>query len=566
MEGKSLKSRALTFAAMVGATAFFLSLLASGANAMNDSAALTRALVVSIICGTFGWASAERATTIIAQAIDAAVARVVGAAEGDLTSPTPKEVAEGLPQLSRALDGLFDQVRSNIESVHALAMFDPVTSLANRTNFRREADRVLRQLGETDQAALFFIDLDNFKGVNDTYGHAQGDQLLGMVANRLRALAATEAQRVDGDSPPVVGRLAGDEFTVLFPAVDGEAGATRIARGMLAALNEPFELAGHTLDVGASIGVALRPVAGHSLTALMRAADVAMYHAKASGRGQFQFYSEALAERLVDRDRLDAELRQAIDRNEFALWVQPQVSLADGRVAVGEVLLRWNHPVDGVRTPGQFIAAAEESGLIFEVGDWSIDAVMRMAGEWAKLGIDQRLAVNLSPRQISRADFFPRVRDAMARNGITPSMIELEIAEPLALSCGDTVIREIAQLRREGALVAIDDFGAGISNLPRLRQLPIDRVKIDGSLIANIANDADARTIVQAVIGLIHGLGYASVAEGVETHEQIEVLRVMGCHAVQGYAIARPMAEDEYVSWSAGQRGGQPKTRARMSA
>jgi diguanylate cyclase len=246
--------------------------------------------------------------------------------------------------------------------------------------------------------------------------------------------------------------------------------------------------------------------------------------------------------------------------------VQPQLSLVDGRVSVGEVLLRWNHPVDGVRTPGQFMAAAEESGLIFEVGDWSIEAVTRMAGEWAKRGIDQRLAVNLSPRQISRADFFPRVRESMVRHGIVPSMIEFEIAESLALTCGEAVIREIAQLRREGAIVAIDDFGAGISNLPRLRQLPIDRVKIDGSLIANIAIDADARTIVQAVIGLIHGLGYQSVAEGVETDEQIEVLRVMGCHAVQGYAIARPMAEADYFGWSAGALADQPKTRARISA
>jgi diguanylate cyclase len=566
MEGKSLKSRAFTFAAMVGATAFFLSLLASGANAMHDSGALARALVVSIICGTFGWASAERATVIVAQAIDAAVARVVGAAEGDLTSPTPKAVAEGLPQLSKALDGLFDQVRSNIESVNALAMFDPVTSLANRTSFRREADRLLRQLGEDDRAALFFIDLDNFKGVNDTYGHAHGDQLLAMVANRLRVIAADEGQRMSSDLAPVVGRLAGDEFTILLPSVDGDADASRVARGLIAALNEPFELAGHTLDVGASIGVALRPAAGRTLTALMRAADVAMYHAKASGRGQYQFYSDVLAERLVDRDRLDAELRQAIDRNEFALWVQPQVALSDGRVSVGEVLLRWNHPVDGVRTPGQFMAAAEESGLIFEVGDWSIDAVVRMAAEWAKRGLDQRLAVNLSPRQISRADFFPRVREAMARHGVAPSMIELEIAESLALTCGEAVIREIAQLRHEGAIVAIDDFGAGISNLPRLRQLPIDRVKIDGSLIANIACDADARTIVQAVIGLVHGLGYQSVAEGVETQEQIEVLRVMGCHAVQGYAIARPMAESDYVAWSAAKVAREPKTRKKISA
>ncbi len=491
--------------------------------------------------------------TLIARSIDAAIIRVVDAAEGDLTSPVPAEVAGGLPQLSDALDGMFDQVRSNIESVHALAMYDPVTSLANRTNFRREADKMLRQLGDADRSALFFIDLDKFKGVNDTYGHAQGDQLLGMVANRLRAIATSEAKRMAGGTSPLVGRLAGDEFTVLFSKVESEGQAIRIARAMLAALTEPFDLSGHTLDIGASIGVAMRPEAGHSLTALMRAADVAMYHAKASGRGQFQFYSDVLAERLVDRDRIEGELRTAISNDEFELWVQPQMSLVDGRVAVGEVLMRWNHPTDGLRMPGMFMRVAEESGLIFEVGNWSIESVMRMAADWSQRGIDQRLAVNLSPRQINRADFFPRVRDAMERFGVPPKMIELEIAESLAMTCGDAVIREIAALRREGALVAIDDFGAGISNLQRLRQLPVDRVKIDGSLIANIATDPDARTIVQAVIGLIHGLGYGSVAEKVETSDQIDVLRVMGCHAAQGYAIARPMAESKYIAWSSSQ-------------
>ncbi len=554
MDGTSLKSRAISFAAAAGASTLILALLASSASLATDPSQVAQSLVVAIVCAAFTWAAVERAMTLVARSVDAAIVRVVDAAEGDLTSPVPPEVAGGLPELSEALDGMFDQVRSNIESVHALAMFDPVTSLANRTNFRREADKMLRVLSDSDRSALFFIDLDKFKGVNDTYGHAQGDQLLGMVANRLRAIAAAEAKRMSTDIMPLVGRLAGDEFTVLFGKVDNEAQATRIARAMLAALTEPFDLAGHSLDIGASIGVAMRPEAGRSLTALMRAADVAMYHAKASGRGQFQFYSDVLAERLIDRDRIEVELRSAIVHDEFELWVQPQVSLLDRRVAVGEVLLRWNHPVDGLRMPGMFMRVAEESGLIFEVGNWSVEAVMRMAAEWAKRGIDQRLAVNLSPRQINRADFFPRVRSAMERYSISPKMIELEIAESLAMTCGDAVIREIGALRREGAMVAVDDFGAGISNLQRLRQMPVDRVKIDGSLIANIATDPDARTIVQAVIGLVHGLGYGSVAEGVETSEQIEVLRVMGCQAVQGYAVARPMAEGDYINWSAKDR------------
>ncbi len=549
MEGISLQSRAIAFAVSIGAAAFILALLAAG-DGKNEAESLTRALVLALICGVMSWASAERAMGAIAISIDAAIARVKTAAEGDLTSPTPSEVAEGLPDLARALDGMLDQVRANLDSVHSLAMFDPVTSLANRTNFRREADRALRLLGPDDHSALFFIDLDNFKSVNDTYGHAQGDQLLGMVANRLRVVAGAEGARLAADAPPIVGRLAGDEFTILFPKLNGVVGATRIARGLLAALTEPFELAGHCLDIGASIGVALRPEGGTTLPALMRAADVAMYHAKASGRGQYQFYSATLAERMVDRTRLEAELRTAIDRDEFALFVQPQVSLIDGKVLAGEVLLRWQHPEDGLRLPGSFIPAAEESGLIFELGDWSVEAVARMASAWVERGIDQRLAVNLSPRQINRADFFPRLRDAIKRHQVPASALELEISESLAMTCSDFVVRELAAMRREGACVAVDDFGAGISSLARLRQLPVDRVKIDGSLIADLTTDPDARTIVQAVIGLVHGLGYGSVAEGVETADQIDVLRIMGCQAVQGYAIARPMAESDYVAWN----------------
>jgi len=548
MEGVTLKSRAIAFAFSVGAASFILALLAAGEGG-SEAESLTRALVVATVCGVMSWASAERSIASIAGSIDVAIARVVAAAQGDLTSPTPPEVAAGLPELATALDGLFGQVRANLDSVHALAMFDPVTSLANRTNFRREADRALRGLSENHRAALFFIDLDNFKSVNDTYGHAQGDQLLGMVANRLRVVAGAEAARAGDTGVPVVGRLAGDEFTVLFPKIESVADAQRIARGLLAALSEPFDLAGHLLDIGASIGVALRPDAGRSLTALMRAADVAMYHAKASGRGQFQFYSDALAERVADRSRLEVELRDAIDHDQFTFVLQPQVSLGDGAVIAAEVLLRWNHPVDGLRLPGTFIPAAEESGLIFDIGDWSIDELGRMAGNWARRGVGHRLAVNLSPRQINRADFFLRFRKALACHGATPALFELELTETLAMTCGETVMREIAALRAEGATVAIDDFGAGITNLSRLRQLPIDRVKIDRSLIVDVATDSDSRAIVQAVIGLISGLGAKSVAEGVETADQIDVLRVMGCDAVQGWAIAHPMSEADFLAW-----------------
>jgi diguanylate cyclase (GGDEF)-like protein len=548
MEGVSLKSRAIAFAACIGATAFILALLAT-AGAGYESFEISRSIIVALICGVMSWASAERSIAGVAESVDAASVRIVAAAQGDLTSPTPPEVARTLPEISVALDSLFRQVRVNIDSVHALAMFDPVTSLANRTNFRREADRILRSLPAETECALFFLDLDNFKAVNDTYGHAQGDQLLGMVANRLRVIADAESVSSVTMNAPLVGRLAGDEFTILISNVAGVAGATRVARGLLAVMTEPFELAGHTLDVGASIGVVMRPAAGRSLTALMRAADVAMYHAKASGRAQFQFYSDALAARLADRKQLDNDLRLAVERDELTFALQPQVSLTDGSIIAAEALLRWNHPVDGMRTPETFIAAAEESGIIFDVGDWSIDTVGRIAAEWAEAGRPYRLALNLSSRQVNRANFFPRLHKAIQHHGISLEMLEFEISESLAMSCGEAALAEVAKLREGGARVALDDFGSGYSSLTRLSHLPIDRVKIDGTLIADIATHADARTIVQSIIGLAHGLGFEVVAEGVETHDQLEVLRVMGCDAAQGFAIAHPMSETEFLAW-----------------
>ncbi|MBA3897297.1 MAG: bifunctional diguanylate cyclase/phosphodiesterase [Sphingomonadaceae bacterium] len=549
MDGFSLKARAISFAFSIGAVAFILAMLA-GLDHGADPRRLAISVIVALICGVMSWAAAENAIAGIAAAVDAAAGRVIGAAQGDLSTPTPAAVGEALPDLAEALDGMFRQVRANLDAVHALAMFDSVTGLANRTSFRREADRMLRALPGEGDAALFFIDLDHFKAVNDTLGHAQGDQMLGMVANRLRAIATAEAQRAKAGAEPLVGRLAGDEFTLLFPESGGADGAARIGRALLAALNEPFEIAGQSLIVGASIGIALRPDHARTLTALMRAADAAMYHAKSSGRGQLQLYSDGLGEAIAGKVRLENDLRGALDRDEFALLLQPQVSLGDGQVVATEVLLRWNHP-DGVqRLPDAFLATAEDSGLIIDIGNWAIEAVAAMAERFPRSGAAPRLAVNLSPRQIVRADFFVRLRDALARHKIPLNLLEFELTETVAMACGDPVIAEIGRLRADGARIAIDDFGAGHSNLSRLRRLPLDRIKIDESLIAGIADDAGARGIVHAVVNLIHGLGCDAVAEGVETDAQLGVLRVIGCDAVQGYAIAKPMTEGDYLSWA----------------
>ncbi len=552
MEGISLKSRAIAFAFCVGAVAFILALIA-GAGAGMSAADISRALIVAIVCAVMSWASAERSVASVAESVDAAIERLSQAAHGDLVSPTPDAVSENLPDLANALDGLLSQVRLNLDSVHTLAMFDPVTALANRTNFRREVGRVLRELPDDTLSALLFIDLDSFKAVNDGLGHAQGDQLLAKVANRLRAVVENDPGRPGRFArDPLIGRLAGDEFTIFFPQISDRDEAERLARRVLYAIAEPFDLAGQEAQISASIGVALRPAHGRALTDLMRAADVAMYHAKESGRGQAKVFSETLAERLADNVQLETDLRLALDRDEFALLYQPQIDLKSGRMIAAEALLRWEHPARGTQAPDSFIGRAEECGLIHEIGEWAIDAVAAALARWDAAGVEQRLAVNVSPRQIARPEFFARVREAMTRSAAPARLLELEITETLAMHCGDAVLAEIARLRAEGATVAVDDFGTGFSNLSRLRELPIDRVKIDRSLIADIIDSERARTLVHSVIGLIHGLGYEVVAEGVEHPSQRTMLAAMGCDIIQGYAIARPMTEAALMDWMAG--------------
>jgi diguanylate cyclase (GGDEF)-like protein len=548
MEAASLKSRAIVFAMASGAVAFILALVATS-NGRIDGDVVYRALIPAIVCAVMCWGSAERAVASTASAIDSAIGRLARAAHGDFEGEIPPEIGQNVPQLAAAMEGLFEQISANLESVHRLAMYDPVTGLPNRTHFRRGCERMLSDMPTGGNAALFFIDLDRFKAVNDTMGHAMGDMLLGMVANRLRAVADRVTMEMETPKP-LIGRLAGDEFTMFFPDLGEPQLAARVSRGILFALAEPFDLNGNDVEIGASIGIACRPEHGTTLTDLMRAADAAMYHAKALGRGRAEHFNETLAAQIADRAQLEADLRDAIARNQFTLVYQPQVSVKEGRIVAAEALLRWQHPTAGLKLPGTFIKRAEETGMIVEIGDWVIATVADTIARWGRIGIEQRLAINISPRQLDHADFFRRLREAMLAANAPAHLLELEITETMAMHCSDDVIEAIAMLRADGATIAIDDFGTGYSNLARLRDLPVDRVKLDRSLIEHVATKAQARTIVHAVIGLVHGLGCEAVAEGIETEAQAEVLRIIGCDVIQGYAIAAPMPEEQFIAWS----------------
>ncbi|MHA6722289.1 putative bifunctional diguanylate cyclase/phosphodiesterase [Sphingomonas sp. RS2018] len=549
MDAVSLKSRAVTFSIGAGAVVFILALAATSGGRLD---AAGRALIAAIVCAAMCWAYAEHAVAGTAAALDAAIDRLASASRGDLESPIPPTVGEHVPQLSAAMEGLFGQMHRQLDTVQRLALFDAVTGLPNRTNFRHTVEGALAQLTDDAAAAVLFIDLDRFKHVNDTMGHASGDALLAMVADRLRAVVAGV---VGPEGPaPLIGRLAGDEFTIFIPAATQLGTADGIARGVLAALGEPFDVADQQVSIGASVGVAQRPEHGRTLTDLMRAADAAMYHAKAGGRGRAERFSDGLAAQIADRAQLEADLRTAIDDDDFALVFQPQIALSDDRIVGAEALLRWHHSSGDVRLPGSFLTRAEESGLIVEIGDWVVAAVAATIRRWSRAGVEQRLAVNISQRQIDHALFFRRLRDALHAAGAPARLLELEISETLAMHCSDEVIAAIAALRADGATIAIDDFGTGYSNLPRLRDLPVDRVKLDPSLVENIATCPGARAVVQSVVGLIHGMGYEAVGEGVESAAQIAVLRVIGCDVVQGYAVAAPMPEAAFLDWARAER------------
>ncbi len=509
-------------------------------------------IVASIVAGCFclliSYIASERPNSQSARALSALGERLLAVEQGDFTSPAPRIVRDSLPKLAAAVDGLFSEVRSSIDNAHALGMYDPVTSLPNRLHFRAEADKLIGSADSAQRSAMLFVDLDRFKSVNDSLGHARGDQLLVMVANRLRVVVKAEV----GDHPssnPLLARLAGDEFTIFVPGVASPGDAERIARRIALAIGETFALHGHSIDIGASVGVALTPDHGTSIETLMRAADIAMYRAKERGGSQYCLFSDALADEHQARIDTEVALREAVQRGEFVLAMQPQLSLVSGEITGAEALLRWHHPREGLRQPNSFIPIAEQTGIIAEIGEWVIAEVASMMADWQKSGIARRLAFNVSPRQIDRADFFTNLRAAFAGRGVPLSLIELEFTETAAMECSAAVLAEIAALRADGATIAIDDFGTGYSNIARLRAMPLDRVKLDPSLIADIDTSEKARTVVQAVIQLIKGVGAEIVAEAVETVAQADILRAMGCETVQGFVFAHPMFEDEFVAW-----------------
>ena len=517
------------------------------------------ALIAGAFCLLVSYVASERPNSESARALAALGERLLAVEDGDLISPAPESLRTTMPKLATAVDTLFAEVRASIENAHALGMYDPVTSLPNRLHFRSEADKLLSERVEGTNSAMLFVDLDRFKMVNDSLGHARGDQLLIMVANRLRVVVNAEFTG-NARVRPLLARLAGDEFTMFFPEIESVAEIERIARRVVLAISEPFELSAHSVDIGASIGIAISPDHGSSIEALMRSADIAMYRAKSCGGGQYWLFDSKLASEHRQRMETEKALGDAVQRGEFVLAFQPQMSLVTGELCGAEALLRWNHPREGLRLPASFIPVAERTGIVAEIGDWVLAEVAATLGSWRRNGFSGRLSFNISPRQVDRPDFFARLRQTFVDAEVPLAMVELEFTESAAMEVSEAVLDEIAALRNPGAGIAMDDFGTGYSNLARLRSMPLDRVKLDPSLIADIEDSDTARVVVQAVIQLIKGVGCEVVAEAVETVAQADILRAMGCDTVQGFVFAPAMFEQDFLAWTASSRSAGAKS------
>ncbi len=439
---------------------------------------------------------------------------------------------EGKPVLLGAAIDLTERRRAEARIAH-MAQHDALTGLPNRVLFMvRLTETIAAHQCEGTSAALLCLDLDKFKLVNDTLGHPAGDTLLQQAAQRIAGCLKPEDP---------VARLGGDEFAILLGGADLPA-AEAVAERIVAALARPFLIQGQECHVGASIGIAHLPLHGTDPDVLMRNADIALYRAKAGGRGGWRRFAADMDEAVRRRRRRETDLREALARGELSLAYQPVIESRSGRLTAFEALLRWHHPVEGPIPPGEFVPLAEETGLIATIGAWVLQTACREAAAWPS---PARVAVNLSPAQFRDGSLVQVVRRTLDATGLHPSRLELEVTESVLLAASDANVAMLHALRRLGVHIAMDDFGTGYSSLSYLRAFPFDKIKIDRSFVQQVGENAQSAAIVKAVIGLGASLGIVTVAEGIETGAQLEWLREEGCDEVQGYLLGRPMPAAE---------------------
>lgn len=424
--------------------------------------------------------------------------------------------------------------KASEEKIRYLALHDTLTGLNNRYQFENRLEHALLSRKDDDNIiALFFLDLDNFKDINDSYGHETGDKVLQVVSKELKQLIREE---------DTLARFGGDEFVILSEDLHANNDAAVIAQKILDRFHDTFVIENQIFHLTCSIGISLHPYDGNTKSTLLKAADAAMYKAKRKGKRSFSFYDSSLTHILASKLQIEHDLRIAIQEQQFEIFYQPQVSLENGKIIGLEALIRWHHPQKGLLTPESFIAIAEQNHMILPLGEWIIKTACSQASKWQKQGIfDGRLAINISAVQLEYSELPKTIEQALVSSGLSPNQLEIEITESVIMKNPERWINLFSDLKKQGVHFAIDDFGTGYSSLSYLRQLPLNLLKIDKSFIDDIPEAADACAIADTVISLASKLGLTTLAEGVETQEEASYLISAGCTSVQGYLYDKPL-------------------------
>jgi diguanylate cyclase (GGDEF)-like protein len=429
-------------------------------------------------------------------------------------------------------EDITERKRAELKIAH-MALHDSLTNLPNRVLLSQRLGEALAHVERGQQLAVLCLDLDQFKNVNDTLGHPVGDELLRKVAARLRNCVR------DGDT---VSRVGGDEFSIIQTDIVGAFDARQLAVRIAEAVSAPYDVHGHSVIINTSIGIALAPADGTDPHELLRNADMALYGAKADGRGMFRFFEPKMDAQMKARRTLEISLRKALENGEFSLCYQPVMNLGKDGMKSCEALLRWHHPERGLVSPLEFIPVAEEIGLIVALGEWVIRQACADAAKWPNhIGV----AVNLSPTQLGSANLLPTVLNALATSQLPPERLELEITEAVLMHNTETTLKTLHQLRSLGISISLDDFGTGYSSLSYLRSFPFDRIKIDRCFISGLGSNSESTAIVKAVAALAKSLSMTTTAEGVETQVQLDQVRELGCTDVQGYFYSKPVPVEE---------------------
>ncbi len=471
--------------------------------------------------------------------------------EHHLLSLKVDERTTQLTKSNRQLKQAISDANKAKNRLRQLAYFDGLTVLPNRQLFTEQLGMMLRIAKRDEQrVALLFIDLDNFKRINDSLGHSAGDILLKEVASRLRTCIRESdliSRHIDPASEIGVSRLGGDEFTVVLNDIDHDDTAGMVAERLLAALARPLMLDEHELVITPSIGIAIAPQDSDNVDGLLRHADTAMYHAKTAGKNNYQYYSRHMNELGVQRLKLETELRRAVEQNELVVHYQPQINIHNGDIVGAEAMVRWQHPEYGLIPPMNFIPLAEEMGLIVDLGEWVLSEACQQMQLWRRKGLRlPKMAVNVSSLQFNHAWFIERIKRALSETGLDPRLLELELTESVIMNNADATVEALHELKALGVTLSVDDFGTGYSSLNYLNRFPLDELKIDKSFIADIDTDHQNAALVVAIIAMANSLDLSVVAEGVETREQFSFLLDQGIEVIQGFLFSKALPVEEF--------------------